>query len=77
MLEKTSINELTNVTGESRYTTALLVAKRARQIADKRLRLESDDIRDCVELATNEIACGDSKIVNEEVVEEVVETIIE
>ncbi len=77
MLEKPSINELTNVTGESRYTTALLVAKRARQIADKRLRLESDDIRDCVELATNEIACGDSKIVNEEVVEEVVETIIE
>ena len=58
MLEKPSINKLTEVTGESRYTTALLVSKRARQIADKRVRLESDDISDCVEAATQEILNG-------------------
>lgn len=66
MLEKPSINDLTKITGESRYTTALIVAKRARQIADKRIRLESDDIRDCVELATYEFANGETKLVDEE-----------
>lgn len=55
MLEKPSINELAKKTGENRYSTALLIAKRARQIADKRTRTESEDIRDCVDIATHEV----------------------
>ncbi|MEG0073443.1 MAG: DNA-directed RNA polymerase subunit omega [Clostridia bacterium] len=63
MLEKPSINTITDKVGENRYVTALLVAKRARAIAAKRIEVESDDITDCVEIATNEVVNGETRIV--------------
>ncbi len=54
MLSKPNVEELMCKVG-SRYDVALAVAKRARQIADKRLTNQDGCITDAVNVASNEI----------------------
>lgn len=54
MLSKPNVEELMGKVG-SRYDVALAVAKRARQIADKRLTSQDGCISDAVNLASIEI----------------------
>lgn len=55
MLSKPNVEELMPKVG-SRYDVAIAVAKRARQIADKRLMSQDGCIKDPVDLAAKEIA---------------------
>lgn len=54
MLSKPNAEELMSKVG-SRYDVALAVAKRARQIADKRIMSQDGSIADAVNLAAIEI----------------------
>lgn len=54
MLSKPNVEELMPKVG-SRYDVALAVAKRARQIAEKRIESQDGCITDTVNLATKEI----------------------
>lgn len=54
MLSKPNVEELMPKVG-SRYDVALSVAKRARQISDKRLTSQDGSIEDAVDLAAKEI----------------------
>jgi len=54
MLSKPNAEELMSKVG-SRYDVALAVAKRARQIADKRVASQDGSIEDAVNLAAMEI----------------------
>ncbi len=55
MLAKPSINEVMPKVG-TRYELAIAVAKRARQIAERRIEQGDPDITDAVDIATREIA---------------------
>lgn len=55
MLAKPSVNEVMPKVG-TRYELAIAVAKRARQIAEKRIEEGDPDITDAVDVATKEIA---------------------
>lgn len=67
MLAKPSVNEVMKKVG-TRYEVALAVAKRARQISNKRIEEGDPDITDAVDVATREI--DDGKIfVNKEQVD--------
>lgn len=70
MLAKPSVNEVMPKVG-TRYELAIAVAKRARQIAEKRIEEGDPDITDTVDVATREIA-EDKIRVEKESTEEVV-----
>lgn len=70
MLEKPTIDELIKKSGKNSYETSLLLAKRARQIVDKRVETDSDEILDPVEVAINELMDGDIEFVDKEELEE-------
>ena len=55
MLAKPSVNEVMPKVG-TRYELAIAVAKRARQIAERRIEEGDPDITDAVDIATREIA---------------------
>ena len=55
MLAKPSVNEVMPKVG-TRYELAIAVAKRARQIAERRIEEGDPDITDAVDVATREIA---------------------
>jgi len=55
MLAKPSVNEVMPKVG-TRYELAIAVAKRARQIAERRIEQGDPDITDAVDIATREIA---------------------
>lgn len=55
MLSNPNVNEVMPKVG-NRYEAALAIAKRARKIATKRIEEASDDIRDTVDVAAEEIA---------------------
>ena len=65
MLAKPSVNEVMPKVG-TRYELAVAVAKRARQIADKRIEEGDPDITDAVDIATKEIAEDKIKVEKEE-----------
>lgn len=58
----------------SRYEVALATSKRARQIADRRIKTEDPDITDPVDIASKELAEGTTIVEREEVKVEVAET---
>lgn len=53
----------------SRYEVALVTSKRARQIADRRIKDEDPDITDPVDVASKELAEGVTVVVKEKVEE--------
>ena len=55
MLAKPGVKETVGKVG-TRYETAVAVAKRARQIAERRIEEGDPDITDTVDIATKEIA---------------------
>lgn len=55
MLAKPSVNEVMPKVG-TRYELAIAVAKRARQISERRIEEGDPDITDAVDIATKEIA---------------------
>ena len=55
MLAKPSVDEVMPKVG-TRYELAIAVAKRARQIAERRIEEGDPDITDAVDVATREIA---------------------
>lgn len=55
MLAKPSVDEVMPKVG-TRYELAIAVAKRARQIAERRIEEGDPDITDTVDIATREIA---------------------
>ncbi len=55
MLSKPNVSEIMPKVG-NRYETALAIAKRARTIEKRRVIEGSDDIRDAVDIASEEIA---------------------
>lgn len=55
MLAKPSVDEVMPKVG-TRYELAIAVAKRARQIAERRIEEGDPDITDAVDIATREIA---------------------
>lgn len=55
MLAKPSVNDVMPKVG-TRYELAIAVAKRARQIAERRIEEGDPDITDAVDVATKEIA---------------------
>lgn len=57
----------------SRYEVTLATSKRARQIADRRIKTEDPDITDPVDIASKELAEGTTIVEKEEVKEEIVE----
>ncbi|MBR6613917.1 MAG: DNA-directed RNA polymerase subunit omega [Clostridia bacterium] len=57
MLAKPSVNDVMPKVG-TRYEVALAVAKRARQISNKRVEEGDPDISDPVDVATKEIDAG-------------------
>ena len=59
MLSNPNINEIMPKVG-NRYESAIALAKRARKIAKNRLEEGSDDIRDAVDVAGEEI--GNEKV---------------
>lgn len=69
MLSKPGVKETVGKVG-TRYETAVAVAKRARQIANKRIEEGDPDISETVDVATKEIA--EDKIKVEKRSEEVV-----
>ena len=70
MLAKPSVNEVMPKVG-TRYELAIAVAKRARQIAERRIEEGDPDITDAVDIATREIA-EDRIKVEKETTDEVV-----
>lgn len=50
----------------SRYDVVLATSKRARQIADKRIATGDVDITDPVDVASKELASGETVIIKEE-----------
>lgn len=70
MLAKPSVNDVMPKVG-TRYELAIAVAKRARQIAERRIEEGDPDITDAVDIATREIA-EDRIKVEKEATEEVV-----
>ena len=74
MLAKPSVNEVMPKVG-TRYELAVAVAKRARQIQERRIEEGDPDITDTVDVATREIA-EDKVKVGKEVVEVVNQDII-
>ncbi|MDD2627351.1 MAG: DNA-directed RNA polymerase subunit omega [Clostridia bacterium] len=64
MLSKPNISELKDK-AENRYKISLAVAKRARQIAKKRLEEDNEDIKDPVDIAAIELEQDKIKIVKE------------
>lgn len=53
----------------SRYEVALATSKRARQIADRRIKTEDLDITDPVDIASKELAEGTTVVEKEEIKE--------
>lgn len=53
----------------SRYEVALATSKRARQIADRRVKTEDPDITDPVDIASKELADGTTIVEREELKE--------
>lgn len=82
MLAKPSVNDIMGKIG-TRYEVALAVAKRARQISNKRIEEGDPDISDPVDVASKEIDSGKVVLVNKEqevkdvIVEDIVEDIVE
>ncbi len=74
MLAEPTIDKILEKSGKSRYETALLIAKRAREISAKRLETDSDEILDPVEVATYELMNGDIEFVDKDKLEEEKET---
>ena len=74
MLAKPSVNDVMPKVG-TRYELAVAVAKRARQIQERRIEEGDPDITDTVDVATREIA-EDKVKVGKEVVEVVNQDII-
>ena len=75
MLAKPSVNDVMPKVG-TRYEVALAVAKRARQISNKRVEEGDSDISDPVDVATKEIDSGKVTVaMNEE--EQIADAIIE
>lgn len=74
MLAKPSVNDVMPKVG-TRYELAIAVAKRARQIAERRIEEGDPDITDAVDVATREIA-EDKVIVQKETAEVVNQDII-
>ena len=70
MLAKPSVNDVMPKVG-TRYELAIAVAKRARQIAERRIEEGDPDITDAVDIATREIA-EDKVRVEKETVDAVV-----
>lgn len=70
MLAEPTIDKILEKSGKSRYQTALLLAKRAREIAAKRLETDSDDIVDPVEVATYELVNGDIEFLDKDKLDE-------
>lgn len=66
MLAEPTIDKVLEKSGKNRYETSLLIAKRAREIGDKRLETDSDEILDPVEVATRELMNGDIEFLSEE-----------
>ena len=66
MLAKPSVNEVMKKVG-TRYEVALAVAKRARQISNKRIEEGDPDITDAVDVATREIDEGKILVNKEQV----------
>ena len=64
MLAKPSVNEVMPKVG-TRYELAIAVAKRARQIAERRIEQGDPDITDAVDIATREIAEDKVKVEKE------------
>ncbi len=59
----------------SRYEVVLATSKRARQIADRRIKTEDPDITDAVDVASKELAEGTTVVEKEEIAEnDVIET---
>jgi len=65
MLAKPSVNEVMPKVG-TRYELAIAVAKRARQIAERRIEEGDPDITDAVDIATREIAEDKIKVAKQE-----------
>ena len=83
MLAKPSVNEVMPKVG-TRYELAIAVAKRARQIAERRIEEGDPDITDAVDVATREIAEDkvrvekeSTDVVNQDIIVEDEEDIIE
>lgn len=84
MLAKPSVNEVMPKVG-TRYELAIAVAKRARQIAERRIEEGDPDITDAVDIATREIAEDKIKVekeatdevVNQDIIVEDEEDIVE
>lgn len=64
MLSKPNVIDMVPEVGD-RYEVAMAVAKRARQIEKKRYETGDRDIRDSVDLATEEIYDGKAKVVED------------
>jgi DNA-directed RNA polymerase subunit omega len=64
MLAKPSVNDVMPKVG-TRYELAIAVAKRARQIAERRIEEGDPDITDAVDIATREIAEDKVKVAKE------------
>ena len=75
MLAKPSVNEVMPKVG-TRYELAIAVAKRARQIAERRIEEGDPDITDTVDVATREIAEDKIKVAKESTEEVVNQDII-
>lgn len=75
MLAKPSVDEVMPKVG-TRYELAIAVAKRARQIAERRIEEGDPDITDAVDIATREIAEDKVKVQKEETEEVVNQDII-
>ena len=84
MLAKPSVDEVMPKVG-TRYEIAIAVAKRARQIAERRIEEGDPDITDAVDIATREIAEDKVKVekeaadavVNQDIIVEDEEDIVE
>jgi len=84
MLAKPSVDEVMSKVG-TRYELAIAVAKRARQISEKRIEEGDPDITDAVDIATREIAEDKVKVekeapdavVNQDIIVEDQEDIVE
>lgn len=69
MLEKPNVIELMPKVG-SRYDVVLAVSKRARNIADRRIKNGDDDISDPVDVAANELSEDKVQVVSEETIQD-------
>ena len=65
MLAKPSVNDIMGKIG-TRYEVALAVAKRARQISNKRIEEGDPDISDPVDVASKEIDSGKTVVISKE-----------